>query len=151
MLIWLHSILRTYRDTFRNSTDVPTMYRLCCDLHYKPHFALFSCDFLTIGLTHWSRAQIYQLNDYMSQKLDSTHSLASTTCTRELRTFCDFVPFCDFCAFLWFQSFHILEACCQHQVHGSLKNINPGTSNIEIEWSDFIFNLPLCIGYIIEE
>ena len=55
LVIRLHSILCTYRDTFCDSTDVPTMYRSCCDLCYKPHFVLLSCDFLTTGLTHWSR------------------------------------------------------------------------------------------------
>ena len=116
-LIWLHSILCTYRDTFRDSTDVPTTYWSRCNLRYKPHFALFSCDFLTTGFTHWSRAQIYQSNDYVSQKLDSTHSPASTTCIWELHTFCDFVPFCDFCAFLQFWSFHTSEAHPRYSEH----------------------------------
>ena len=73
--------------------------------------------FFTTGLTHWLRAQIYQSNDYVSQKLDSTHSLASTTCIWELRTSCDFAPFCDFCVFLRFQSDCTLEAHPGHYEH----------------------------------
>ena len=73
--------------------------------------------FFTTGLTHWLRAQIYQSNDYVSQKLDSTHSSASTTCIRELCTSCDFAPFCDFCAFLRFWSDHTSEACPGHHKH----------------------------------
>ena len=116
-MIWLHSMLHTYGDTFCNSTNVPTTYWSCCDLCYKPHFALFTCDFLTISLTRWLRAQIYQSNDYMSQKLDSTHSSASTTCIQELCTFCDSAPFCNFCTFLQFWSFHTSEACPRYAEH----------------------------------
>ena len=53
-VIQLQSILRTYSDTFCDSTDVPKMFQSCCNLRYKLHFVLFCCDFLTTGLTHWS-------------------------------------------------------------------------------------------------
>ena len=71
--------------------------------------------FFTTGLTHWLRAQIYQSNDCISQKLDSTHSSASTI--RELCTSCDFAPFCDFCVFFQFRSDRTSEACPGHHEH----------------------------------
>ena len=43
------------------------------------------------------------------------------------------------------------EHYCHHPVHGSPKNINPGTSNMETKWSNLIFNSPSYIGYIVEE
>ena len=73
-VIQLHSVLHTYRETFHDSTNVSKTFRLHCDFCYKPHFALFSCNFLTTGLTCWSRLQIYQSNDYVSQESESTHS-----------------------------------------------------------------------------
>ena len=98
-MIQLHSVLRTYRDTFCDSTDIPKTFRLCCDLRYNPHFALFSCDFLTTGLTRWSRVQIYQSNNYESQEFDSTHSSTSITCIQELCTFATLRLFATFACF----------------------------------------------------
>ena len=98
-LIRLHSVLHTYRETFRDSIDVSKTFRLRCDLCYKPHFALFSCNFLTNGLTHWSRVRNYQLNDYVSQESESTHSSTSITCVQKLCTFATLHLFVTFARF----------------------------------------------------
>ena len=98
-VIQLYSILRPYRDTFRDSTDVPKTFRLRCDLCYKLHFTHFSCDFLTTGLTRWSRVRISQSNDYVSQEFNSTHSSTSITCVQELRTFATLRLFATFACF----------------------------------------------------
>ena len=106
-LIRLHSVLRTYRETFCDSIDVSKTFRLRCDLRYKPHFVLFSCDFLTTGLTRWSRVRNYQSNNYVSQKLDSTNSSASITCVQELHTFATLRLFPTFaCSYDFDQTIH---------------------------------------------
>ena len=94
----------------RHSDDSATSAksRILCFL-----LATFLRSVLHIG----QQRRIYQLNNYVSQKLDSTNSSTSITCIQELRTFCDFAPFSDFCAFLQFRSDHTSEACPGHYEH----------------------------------
>ena len=107
-----------------------------------------------------------------------THSLASATHVQEICTFHIFACFCDFCVFFMISiisyigslswtfrasdrspnQFISTSSCvpaaqryCLHQLQGSLKHINPGTSNMATASDLTLYSFCPCVSVILSK